>query len=763
MLLSLLGAPDASAQNISVFAGNGQLICNLCGTITVNAGVNSQTLQKFDPLYAKVTDANGNPMANVSVTWNVTSGGQFLTLPANLTTQTDVNGITDITFTAPFTSQSANGPEQSTVTATPTANPASVATFTLTQTALNSAGSYQILIDYTMNPVGTAPIPGSTLAGNSGSPGTSFQIGVGGVGTALQNGNPGIIGPLAGVSIRLVNFQSGATVTCAQDAGADPGSALTTSTNVGGYAYATCTPIFGGSGNGQFAIVVGGMVLTTATYADGSFVPAQPPYQSVYPTTDTTAPQPDYAGFFPTAPINLSVTPATVGTVQVVSGNSQTANVGQPLALPLVAQVNSTGGTPLANQTVTWSVSPAGAATLSSTTTNTGANGQTSVTATLASTASGAISIKATSGTFSATFSVTAVIPTQLSGVTKLSGDNQTARESTAFANPLVVQVAVSSGSAANQTVQFSVSGPVTLSSTTAVTGSNGQAQVTATAGATAGTATVSATVGSFTATFTLIVSPPGPQLTANSFVNGADFQTGSISPCSIATIMASGLAPSLSGVVSSNSLVGYLNYTVASDTVTVGGAQAPIYNVANIGGNQQLTFQVPCSVAAGANVPVVVTVGGGSATVNVTILPASPGVFQTQNTVNVSGYGSLPLATIVKRDGTLVSPSNAARLGETVIAYVTGMGPTSPAISTNALPIFGVPSSVTGQVIVGVQNAGVPVTFAQLSEDLIGVYLVAFQIPSNSPTGNVVFSIGLVPTGSTKAYYSNAAAIYIQ
>ena len=361
-------------------------------------------------------------------------------------------------------------------------------------------------------------------------------------------------------------------------------------------------------------------------------------------------------------------------------------------------------------------------------------------------------------------FTETAIIPTQLSSLTKASGDSQTAIVNTAFTSPLVVQVAVASGSVANQVVNFSLTGSATLSSSTAITDSNGRAQVTVLAGGTPGTVTVTASAGNVApVTFTLTVTPPGPQLTSGSFFNGADFQKGAISPCGIATIIAAGLAPGISGVVASYNLVGYLNYTVANDTVTVGGAQAPIYNVANVSGSEQITFQVPCSVAPGANVPVIVTVGGGSATVNTTILPASPGVFQSQSTVNVQGFGTLPLAVVLKRDGTLVSPTNPARQNETVIAYVTGMGPTSPSIATNALPIFGTPSAVTGQVVVGINNSGVPVTFAQLSEDLIGIALVAFQVPANAPQGNVVFSIGVIPTGSSTAYYSNPAAIYIQ
>ena len=768
ILLCVLGVQTAAAQpqpwNVTVIQGNGQLICNFCNSNPITQGVNSTNLAAFDPLYVKVTDANGNPVANTSVQWNVTNGGQYVLIPASTTTTTDATGQTHILFVAPQTSLSQNGAFQTTVTASPVSASGNSANFTLTQTSVNAIGSTQVTVDFFNNPQGTAPPVGTTISGSAGTSGTPITIGVFGAGTSFFGGATGITGPIGGVSVKLVNFETTpkASVTCATQSGADPGSVLTDATS----GYATCTPIFAGSGTVQFGIMVGGIVVTTATYSDGAPVPAAPPYISNPAATTPDQPQPTYAGYSTWLPVNASVVPAVLNTIQFVSGNNQTANSGQSLAAPLVASLTSTTGTPIVGQAVTWTVSPAGSAVLTNTSNSSDVNGQVSTNVSFTNSANGQVSITvAATGTGKTlTFTANAIIPTQISGLTKASGDGQTALVNTAFASPLVVQVSVSSGSLSGQTVNFSASGPATLSASSAITDSNGRAQVNVQAGSAAGAVTVTASVGNVTpVTFNLTVAPPGPQLTANSFFNGADFQKGSISPCGIATAIAPGLAPNVSGVVASYNIVGYLNYTVAGDTVTVAGAQAPIYNVANVNGQQQVTFQVPCSVTPGASVPVTITVGGGSATVNTAVLPASPGVFQTSNNVTVPNFGSVPIAVIMKRDGTLVSPSNPARINETVIAFVTGMGPTTPSVATNSLPIFGTAAAVTGQVVVGIQNAGVPVTFAQLSEDLIGVYLVAFQIPVGTPTGNDVFSIGVVPTGSSTPYYSNPAAIYIQ
>jgi len=200
---------------------------------------------------------------------------------------------------------------------------------------------------------------------------------------------------------------------------------------------------------------------------------------------------------------------------------------------------------------------------------------------------------------------------------------------------------------------------------------------------------------------------------------------------------------------------VGPLQYEIATDTVSFGTGSsaipAPIFAVSNISGQQQILILVPCEVTPGT-VPVNVTVNGGEQTLNVNVLPASPGIFQTTMSDGVVR------AVIERPDGSFASPSNPARRGEIVTAFVTGLGPVSPQIATNALPIWNTPSIVNGQVIVGINNEGAPVTTAQLSPDIIGVYYVEFQVPTDAPqNNNVVFSIGVVPVGATQPIYSNS------
>jgi uncharacterized protein (TIGR03437 family) len=148
---------------------------------------------------------------------------------------------------------------------------------------------------------------------------------------------------------------------------------------------------------------------------------------------------------------------------------------------------------------------------------------------------------------------------------------------------------------------------------------------------------------------------------------------------------------------------------------------------------------------------------------VNVPVLAASPGIFQTTMSDGVLR------AVIVRPDGSFVSLANPARRGETVRAYATGLGVTSPSVGTNAIAIPGADAIVQGTLIIGVTNTagqgeGVRVSTARVAPDLIGVFEIPFQVPSDAATGNnVSFSVGVIPVGSSTPIYSATAKIPIQ
>jgi uncharacterized protein (TIGR03437 family) len=731
ILVAALGATAMHAQtpaNITILSGSGQVECVNC---TGAAG----TPFFFQPIYVRVTDAAGNPVVSTQVNWTINNGGYFAGAPGNttFTTTTDANGVT---FATPYLPQSTGsiGTYYQPATVTAYTNNFVTATMTVTNSFADLSSFPQVRVNYSQPPA-TAPI-GQTLSGNAGSVGSSFIVqvysqggGVSGVSVQLVNSD-GTSGPSS--SVPSAYCQTGPAST-----GSNQYAVMTDTTGS-----ATCTPVFGPVGGGGFVqVLVGGVPVT--------------------PQNGLTQP----VAFGQSGAIQINVTKASVGSVTATSGGGQSAASGLTLPQALVATVKDTAGNPLAGQGISWQVSPTNAGSFSNTQFTTGSNGNASTNFTFSSVASGQVTITATSTSnpnAKATFSVTAIPPFTVTGITKVSGDAQSAIQGSAFGSPLVVQVSVNGGTVSGIPVTFAASGPITLTSAASTTtNSSGQAQVTVQANNTGSTsaaaATVTATAGSSTTSFSLTVNPQPPPISAASFVNAADGQRGAISPCSLGAIVSSGLSLQ-------NAVVGLGPLPYSLNGVSIGfnnGDLAPIASIlTNASGQTTIMFQVPCDLTAGS-VPVTVSTGGAPANLTLTLQPASPGIYQT-----VMSDGKAR-AVVVRPDGSFVSLSNPARRGESLVAFTTGLGPVSPAIGTNALPIPGnpgTPSNVTGTVIVGVNNGGVLVNYARLTEDRIGVSEVSFQVPADAPQGNdVVFSIGVLAPGANSVNYSLGSTIPIQ
>jgi uncharacterized protein (TIGR03437 family) len=574
-----------------------------------------------------------------------------------------------------------------------------------------------------------APQAGTQLKGPAGGTGTDpIKIHVDGRGTPIPN-----------VSLRILSDdpQNQPSANCATAPGADPGSVLTDANGD-----ATCYPVFGPvAGNGPVSALLGGLV-------PEEYVGITPP------------PIPSPVAFDQYIGIQLSVTPVTPGLITVVSGNNQTINPGQASA-PLVVKVtDATGAVTIANTAVNWTLTGAGA-TLTSNSTTTNSSGQAQTTVNFSASAVGQISVKAalTGANSGITTTFTLSTNVQIASLTKVSGDSQTIQANQNFPAPLIVQVNGSNGQpVVGQPVSFSITGSGTLSATSVPTDASGRAQVTVKAGATPGAVTVTASAGNASQSFTLTVAPPGPALSTTSFYNaGGGARLTALSPCSMVTVLASGLAPNIQGLVLNTNAFGPWATTLANDTITVNSVASPIYSVGNIAGAEQLTFEVPCETATANSVPITVNVGGGSATVNLPVQAAAPGIYQT-----VMSDGTAR-AVATRPDGTFVSLQNPARRGETIRVYVTGMGPAVPAVTTGALPFAGGDAMILGQVIVGVNNAGARLISARVSPNLIGVTEVAFQVPADSPTGNdVVLSVAVNAPSDGQTRFSNGSKLPI-
>jgi uncharacterized protein (TIGR03437 family) len=247
---------------------------------------------------------------------------------------------------------------------------------------------------------------------------------------------------------------------------------------------------------------------------------------------------------------------------------------------------------------------------------------------------------------------------------------------------------------------------------------------------------------------------------------SGASFQPGIPPALSVGTIFCTGVT--VTGVVAAASTP--LQTVLAGVTVTVGGVAAPLFAVADVGGYQQINFQVPVYTGAAQ---VVVSQNGSQGSATATNDPDAPGdFFQIGGTqLGVFQHGS---------DYSLVTPSNPAKAGETIVAYATGLPTAVPAppagqpaplsplsyvpqmnfstylneigLSLNGKNISGGCIAVngscnlgsalfdpTGSDCYGCDTTGLsPVPFMGFAPGMVGVYQVNFVMPQGLSTGNV-------------------------
>jgi uncharacterized protein (TIGR03437 family) len=234
---------------------------------------------------------------------------------------------------------------------------------------------------------------------------------------------------------------------------------------------------------------------------------------------------------------------------------------------------------------------------------------------------------------------------------------------------------------------------------------------------------------------------------------SGASFQPGLPPKGSIGTIFCTGLR--VSGIVGASGTP--LPTSLAGVTVTVGGVAAPLFAVADLGGYQQINFQVPVPDSGvlpfeGTQVTVAQSGAQGSTTVKAS---PSPGDFFR---IPGTQYGIFQHAA----DYSLVTPDNPARAGEIIIAYATGLRPARPEVPLGQ-PAPLSPLSIVPQLDIGTAvdqiglsvNYGIllmdeapesgdttgqlPIPFMGLGPGQVGVYQINFVFPEGvRPLGNV-------------------------
>ena len=440
----------------------------------------------------------------------------------------------------------------------------------------------------------------------------------------------------------------------------------------------------------------------------------------------------------PEVEIGIRTSRGAAVSVTKTSGDNQTGNPGEDLALPLVGVVKDICGTRIPGEPVVWDVQPPGSATLLGAFATTNNVGQVSARVQLGNT-SQLVLVTARVGDAAATFRIeTNVTTTQ---IVVIQGDGQSVAIGQEAAMPLVVETRNSDGAAiGGVSVTFAVvGGSATLTSPETVSGSDGRASTRVRVGSETGTVIVEARAAGLVIQFRLTIVGEFPFTTALGFVNGASFQAGLV-PGSLASIFGAGLTLGLNGVLAADSAP--FPTILGGVRVFVAGVAAPMISIANVNGQEQLNIQVPATVPAPGAVSVTIDNNGASATISgVQTLVVQPGIFQV----------TLPeglFATALHADFKLVSPANKAAPGEVILLFVTGLGPTNPPVGTNAPgPI---PPAVTvNQPSVTVDGVGAEVLGSFYAPFQYTLYQINLVMPPGAASGNLTIQVTIIGVSS--------------
>jgi uncharacterized protein (TIGR03437 family) len=680
-------------NQMTIVSGNGELF--RAGFVDISAPVCTVGGSFFSctALTVQLLDTNGHPLVNQDVTFTVTGANAAIAYLDNPNAMTDANGIASTDF-YPQTIAQNTGFQGVTVTAVATQG---AVTFAETVWQPDATGS---------------PIS-ATILQPSGS-----ELFTAGEGDVIPNA---IVG-----SVSLYAFGSSNQI---------PNVAIniTNPDNSGRPGPASCqgSPVTDATGTVTCNLIA----VCASTINPATSLPWGLGLQGMVI---------DFGNSIDKQGYQVKIVPGSTQTLLLSGGNNQSGRPGGALTLPLTATVADNCGTASQGITVNWKVTQ-GSATLAAASTVSNQGGTVANHVTLGQTPGTVTIVASINGTTLVTYTET--IQTVVGNLTVVSGNSQVVLLNQPFA-PIIFQLTdTNNNPVSGILVNFSVgSGSATLNSLSQTTNAQGQVTIGVTAGNVAGPVTILATYSTFTASASLTVTAPGPAITMSSFVNAASGQVG-LTPCGLALVTGTGLAPGVNGVVVGGSPLGIgpLPLSLAGVSITINGTPAPLQAVSNQNAIQQVNFQTPCETVAGSPATVIVQVGSVTTQVTgVTVYPAQPGVF------TYAGTGGNNYGYIIDSSGNALSPTNPAQPGQTYYMFATGLGQTAPAIGTNS-DGTGLQSIPVGNVILSINNIGVPVTSVQYREGAIGEYLITFTIPVPFAAGtNLPIALGVTVNAQT-------------
>ncbi len=215
------------------------------------------------------------------------------------------------------------------------------------------------------------------------------------------------------------------------------------------------------------------------------------------------------------------------------------------------------------------------------------------------------------------------------------------------------------------------------------------------------------------------------PFLNPAGVLNGASFAPvgNPIAPGQFMALFGTGLGPATPAIAAAP-----FPPSLGEVSVSVQGRPAPLYFVSA----NQISALVPFATS-GTTAEVVVKVGNVES--NRVMLPvsrSSPGIYS--NSQNGIGSGA-----ILKADFSIVTVSNPARRGDTVLVYLTGLGALETALADGTASSSTVLNRIVDSVNVYIGGIKSTVTFAGAAPGFAGLYQINVQIPAAAPIGSAV------------------------
>ena len=219
-------------------------------------------------------------------------------------------------------------------------------------------------------------------------------------------------------------------------------------------------------------------------------------------------------------------------------------------------------------------------------------------------------------------------------------------------------------------------------------------------------------------------------------------FSLSGLTPGTVTTIMGRNLSVNVSGTVTASQVP--LPTQLSGVSVAVDGIAAPLVAVTNSGGQEELQIQAPFEISGRETVQVIVNSGRATNNaITVPVLPSRPSI------VTVDGI----FASVVRADGTAVTPLNPASAGEKLTFLCRGLGTVDPPATTGSQSSSDPLSRTVALPEMSIGGQTLAVEFSGLAPGFIGLYRVEATVPGGVPAGiaDVIVTMNGISGASAK------------